>query len=322
MKNYSIDDVTVVVIGRNEGGNLPRCFESIQKITRRIVFVDSNSSDRSVEIAQEYGIPVIVALDSNFYSAALGRMVGATKCETSLIQFLDGDMELAPDWMPTAVRFMNDNLKAAVAHGFKREFKNENNLEEYTIKADQKNWRSDYLQGAYLIKREVYQASGGLDPRFPGEEERDLYVRIHDLGHEVWYIHHLMSSHYDFKDRGWRYLFVSDVAGTVSIPLVKSLKNGKLLAYLYVYRWLVPVLVADIMSIIALLSFTWSGLIGAIGIQIFTFFYAYLIKRPGYFIIWKSALLNIHRTVRLMRRDIRFSEKVVKLPIVFPANRV
>ena len=311
MKSYSIDDVTVVVIGRNEATNLPRCFASIQRLTRRIVFVDSNSSDRSVEIAREYGIPVIVVLDSNFYSAALGRMVGAKKCETSLMQFLDGDMELAPDWIPTAIQFMNRNQKAAVVHGFKREFKNEKDLEHYSIKADKKNWRSDYLQGAYLIKRDVYRESGGLDPRFPGEEERDLYVRIHDIGHEVWYIHHLMSSHYDFKDRGWRYLFVSDVAGTVSIPLAKSLNNGKLLACLYVYRRLVPVLVADIMSFIALLSFSWVGLIGAIGIQFVAFFYALLIGRPGYFIIWKSALLNIHRTVRLMRRDIQCSERVV-----------
>ncbi|MBM3347339.1 MAG: glycosyltransferase family 2 protein, partial [Betaproteobacteria bacterium] len=244
MKNYSIDDVTVVVIGRNEAGNLPRCFASIQRLTRRIVFADSNSSDRSVEIAREYGIPVIVVLDSNFYSASLGRMVGAKKCETPLIQFLDGDMELDPDWMPTAVQFMNANSKAAVVHGFKREYKDEKDLKSFTIKADQKNWRSDYLQGAYLIKRDVYQASGGLDPRFPGEEERDLYIRIHDLGHEVWYVHHLMSSHYDFKDRGWRYLFVSDVAGTVTIPLVKSVMSGKLCAYMYVYRRLVPVLVA------------------------------------------------------------------------------
>lgn len=311
MKNHSIDDVTVVVIGRNEAKNLPRCFDSIRKVTRRIVFVDSASSDRSVEIAQEHGVPVIVVLDSNFYSASLGRMVGAKKCGTPLIQFLDGDMELAPDWIPAAVQFVNDNPKAAVVHGFKREFKNEKNLEQYTIKADQKNWRSDYLQGAYLIKRAVYQASGGLDPRFPGEEERDLYVRIHDLGHEVWYIHHLMSSHYDFKDRGWRYLFVSDVAGTVSIPLVKSVRNGRLLAYLYVYRRMVPVLAADVLSLVALLSFSWPGLIGAVGIQIAAFVYAYLIKRPGYFIIWKSALLNIHRTVRLMSRDIRFSERVV-----------
>lgn len=310
MKDYSIDDVTVVVIGRNEARNLPRCFASIQKLTRRIVFVDSNSSDRSVEIAREYGIPVIVVLDSNFYSASLGRMVGARKCETPLIQFLDGDMELDPDWIPTAARFMNENLKAGVVHGFKREYKNEKDLTAYTIKADEKNWRSDYLQGAYLIKRDVYQKSGGLDPRFPGEEERDLYVRIHDLGHEVWYIHHLMSSHYDFKDRGWRYLFVSDVAGTVSIPLLKSLRNGKFIAYLYVYRRLVPVLIADILSLIALLSFSMSGLIWAMGIQIVAFFYARLIKRLGYFIIWKSALLNIHRTVRMMNRDIRFTERV------------
>jgi glycosyltransferase involved in cell wall biosynthesis len=308
---YSIDDVTVVVIGRNEAANLPRCFSSIQKITRRIVYVDSHSSDRSIEVAREYGVPVIVALDSNFYSASLGRMVGAKKCETALIQFLDGDMELAPEWVPTAVDFMNENPRAAVVHGFKREYKDEEDLTSFTIKADRRNWRSDYLQGAYLIQRGVYQASGGLDPRFPGEEERDLYIRIHDLGYEVWYIHHLMSSHYDFKDRGWRYLFASDVAGTVTIPLLKSIASGRLLAYMYVYRRLLPVLLADILAMLALLSFSGTGLMAAGGIQLVAFAYARAIKRPGYFILWKSALLNVNRTVRIMRRNIQCSERVI-----------
>ena len=309
MSNYSLDDVTVVVIGKNEATNLDRCFSSIKKITDHVVFVDSNSTDNSIEIAQKHDISTIVVLNSNFYSASLGRMVGASKCKTRLIQFLDGDMELDHEWIAKAMDFMNRNKKAAVVHGFKREYKK--NPIDYTIKADEKDWRSDYLQGAYLILREVYMRAGGLDPRFPGEEERDLYVRIHDLGYEVWYIHQLMSSHYDFKDRGWRYLFLSDVAGAISVPLIKSISNGKLLAYIYVYRRLLPVMAADFFSVISLLTFSSYGLLSAVTAQVLALIYAYLIKRPGYFIIWKSALINIHRTLRILRRDIHFSESSI-----------
>jgi len=309
MNGYTIDDVTVVIIGRNEGANLPRCFESVQKATKQIVYVDSNSTDHSLEIAGRYQIPVIVRLESNFYSASLGRTAGAKKVTTRLIQFLDGDMELAEGWLGKAVEFMNRNPKAAVVHGYKKEYKT--NLQDYKIKADTEDWRSDYLQGSYLISRSVYELAGGLDPRFSGEEERDLYVRIDKAGSEVWYHHALMASHYDFKARGWKYLFFSDVAGAVMVPFVKYVLSDKFMSYMYVYRRMLPVLAIDLASILALLSLTIAGLATAVVLQIAAFFYTAVIKRPGYFIIWKSALFNIHRTIRIMRRRIHCVPVVV-----------
>jgi glycosyltransferase involved in cell wall biosynthesis len=308
MNQYSIEDVTVVVIGRNEGANLPRCFESIQHVTKNIVFVDSRSTDNSLDVAREFGVPVVITLESNFYSASLGRVVGAKHVKTPLIQFLDGDMKLDGNWIAGAVQFLNEKPKAAVVHGFKHEYKK--NDRDYVVKADERDWRSDYLQGAYLIKREAYEEADGLDPRFPGEEERDLYVRLHAHGHEVWYKHQLMSSHYDFKDRGWRYLFFSDVAGVITVPLIKSLAAGNILPYIYVYRRLLPVLLADFVSLLFLLTFSWTGVVLALAAQLVAFVYARAIKRPGYFIIWKSALLNFRRTVRIMRRKVQYHEHV------------
>jgi glycosyltransferase involved in cell wall biosynthesis len=309
MINFTIDDVTVVVIGKNEESNLSRCFESVKKVTNNIVFVDSNSSDNSIEVAKKYDIPVIVVLDSNFYSASLGRSVGATKVNTKLIQFLDGDMELDPEWLLEASNFMNKNVNIAVVHGFKKEFKK--NTIDFIIKSDYKDWRADYIQGAYLIQSSVYEQAGGLDPRFPGEEERDLYVRIHELGYEAWYRHKLMASHYDFKDRGWKYLLFSDVAGAISVPLVKSLFSGRIRSYIYVYRRLLLVLSLDLISLIAILSFTWVGLGLMLVVQLLALGYVISIKRPGYFIIWKSALINIHRTVRILNRNIDCKEQVI-----------
>ena len=161
-----------------------------------------------------------------------------------------------------------------------------------------------------MIKREIYEAAGGLDPRFPGEEERDLYVRIHDLGHQVWYIHKLMSSHYDFKQRGWRYLLFTDVAGAILVPLMKSVGAGNMISYIYVYRRLLPVLLTDIFTFVALMQLSATGIWIAVGLQSLTLIYVYLIKRPGYFIIWKSALLNFHRAIRILRRDVRCAELV------------
>ena len=42
----------VVLIGRNEGERLRRCLESVLKLTNRVAYADSASSDGSVELAR------------------------------------------------------------------------------------------------------------------------------------------------------------------------------------------------------------------------------------------------------------------------------
>ena len=309
IENLSVNDVTFVVIGKNEASNLERCFQSIKKYSNQIIYVDSSSSDNSLDVAKELNISKILKLKSSYYSASLGRVVGAMHVNTKCIQFLDGDMTIESDWLEFALEKINSNNKIAVVHGFKKEFKK--NVIDYVIKSDTKDWQSDYLQGAYLIKTKIYKDAGGLDPNFPGEEERDFYIRIRELGYQVWYIHQLMASHYDFKLRGYKYLFNSEVAGAIFVPLMKSIKNGTMKPYFFVYRRLMPSLFIDIISSFLLLMiviFQLEGLfLWLIALQMSSFLYAFIIKRIGYFIIWKSAFFNIHRSFRIYNRTIEYS---------------
>ena len=66
-----MDDVGVVVIGRNEGDRLIRCcLQSVK--TLDIVYVDSGSTDRSVEAAADIGA-CVVSMDLTVCSLLLGR---------------------------------------------------------------------------------------------------------------------------------------------------------------------------------------------------------------------------------------------------------
>ena len=313
MTAYAIADITFVVIGRNEAANLPRCFESIKKVSSKIVFVDSNSSDDSVEVAKRHNIERIVKLTANHYSASLGRSVGAGLVQTDLIQFIDGDMALSEDWPQHALDFLNKDYKIAVVHGYKREHKK--NYEEYSIKADKEDHRSDYLQGAFCIVTEVYRKSGGLDIRFIGEEERDMYIRIHSLGYEVWYHHQLMASHYDFKNRGIKYLFFTDISALVWIPLLKSVKSGNLRSYLYVYRRMIIFFPIELLSIylliIGLISGNISYFLFTLVSQFCGFIYARAIRRIGYFVIWKSAIINFFRIPNILFKRVVYSVDIL-----------
>ena len=52
----------IVAIGRNEGDRLRQCLESVDPKSRPVVYVDSGSTDGSVELAHSFGAEV-VALD-------------------------------------------------------------------------------------------------------------------------------------------------------------------------------------------------------------------------------------------------------------------
>ena len=307
---FSKKDVTFVIIGKNEELNLNRCFKSVKVETNNIIYVDSNSTDNSINVAKKNDIIKIIKFNSNYYTASLARHIGAKHVKSKLIHFLDGDMTLANGWLEKSIDFMNSNKKIAVVHGYKKEYKND--LINFSIKKDSKNWQSDYLQGSYLIKTKSYFEAGELDSRFPGEEERDLYVRIFYNGGQVWYLDQLMASHYDFKKRGFKYLFVSNVSVAILIPLFKFFNFQYFLSYLFVYRRLVLVLFFELLSFISFLFSGYHVVLVFIIIQLFSLLYCLSIKRIGYFILWKSAFLNFIRVFKLINRKAIYKIDIIK----------
>ena len=76
-KSSAVFDLSVVVIGRNEGDRLITCLRSVQAMRgdferAEIIYVDSASADRSPERARELGAKVIV-LEAGDLSAAKAR---------------------------------------------------------------------------------------------------------------------------------------------------------------------------------------------------------------------------------------------------------
>ncbi len=50
--------LSVILITRNEEANLDDCLASLEGIAQQVVVVDTNSSDRTIEIAQNYGATI------------------------------------------------------------------------------------------------------------------------------------------------------------------------------------------------------------------------------------------------------------------------
>ena len=71
-----MSDLGIVAIGRNEGERLRRCLESLVGRGLPIVYVNGNSTDGSVELAQSMGVEVVREDPTRSNCAATARNEG------------------------------------------------------------------------------------------------------------------------------------------------------------------------------------------------------------------------------------------------------
>jgi glycosyltransferase involved in cell wall biosynthesis len=85
-------DMTVVIPVRNAEVLLPGCLESaLRERPHAIIVVDGQSTDRSVEIAREYGVIVI---SDEGRGLPVARQLGAELAETRYVALIDADVVL------------------------------------------------------------------------------------------------------------------------------------------------------------------------------------------------------------------------------------
>ena len=118
--------VGVVLIGRNEGERLVRCLASLSGRVEPVVYVDSGSTDGSVERASGAGAEVVELDPTRAFTAARARNAGFRRLlevnpETRFVQFVDGDCGLGADWLDAARSHLEENEDVGVVCGRRRE---------------------------------------------------------------------------------------------------------------------------------------------------------------------------------------------------------
>ena len=86
--------LSVIIITRNEEANLADCLASLEGIAEQIVVVDTNSSDRTLEIAKSYGAAIAQPPDWPGFGPQKNRALDLATGEWVLS--LDADERLTP----------------------------------------------------------------------------------------------------------------------------------------------------------------------------------------------------------------------------------
>ena len=196
------EDVGVVVIGRNEGDRLVRCLASVKACTRNIVYVDSGSTDESVDYAARIGACVVQLDLTRPFTAARARNEGysalkSLQPDARFVQFIDGDCSLAPGWVEMARTFLGQRSDVAVVCGRRRERHPETSI--YNQLCDLE-WNTPIGEavacgGDALMRAEAFESVGGFQPRLIAGEEPELCIRLRKIGWTIWRLDADMTEH-------------------------------------------------------------------------------------------------------------------------------
>jgi len=245
--------VSVVVIGRNEGGRLMRCLDSITAMNRHgfeieTIYVDSASTDNSPRKAAARGARVI-EIQPERPSAALGRNAGWRAARGEYILFLDGDTVLHPEFVTQALAEMDDP-KVAIVWGHRREMDPAQSIYVRVLDLD---WvyppgPSEFCGGDALMRRSALERAGGFDASLIAGEEPELCRRMRALGHVILHIDTPMTLHDLAINRfspywkrafraGHAYAEVSDRFRDSTDPLWRSDSRRNLLHGSFLLAW-------------------------------------------------------------------------------------
>ncbi|MFN9708341.1 MAG: glycosyltransferase family 2 protein [Burkholderiales bacterium] len=192
----------IVIIGRNEGERLRACLHSVARAGACVVYVDSGSTDGSVELAQSVGVNVVPLTCSQPFTAARARNAGFSRLqylapEIRYVQFIDGDCEVLPGWLLQALIFLEAHPGVAAVCGRRRErFPHRSVYNKLCdVEWDTPIGEARSFGGDALVRANALREVGGYRDDLIAGEEPELCVRLRAAGWRLWRLPHDMTWH-------------------------------------------------------------------------------------------------------------------------------
>ena len=214
--------ICFIIIGRNEGHKLVRCIHSIKRTIDEndigdyeIIYVDSKSTDDSINLVSGLDEKLQIFRITGKVNPAIGRNIGAEASDADIYCFIDGDMELVPEFFPEVMDSAGRLKYPFVSGQFKNIYYDQNNQRigsELYVKSVLKKDKYEITTGGlFLIEKNLWDSIGGMDVRFRTGEDLDLGLRLARKGHlllrkkALFALHHTQP--YKSRSRMWQDLF-------------------------------------------------------------------------------------------------------------------
>lgn len=207
------NNISIVVIGRNEAYNLDQTFQAILSINYpkdnyELIYVDTNSTDNSVEIANKYTDKVFIE-KREWSTPGLARNRGLVEAKNEIIHFIDGDIIIDKDYIKYAVaKMQEDNIDAVYGFLLEKSSKGVNDLLLTHWKSRVEGYHNA-TGGGGTYKKSALLSINGYDERIRKGQETEMGERFLKAGCKIWFMDKKMGEH-DYgvkkvKDLLWIY---------------------------------------------------------------------------------------------------------------------
>ncbi len=193
--------ISVVITVRNEAPHLPRLLDGlvVQEGPFEVVVVESESRDRTLEIAREYArrYPDLIRVFSRPGSRGIGRNAGVEEARGDLVAFIDGDCFPDSQWLH-ALRGSASSTSVLAGRTVTVGKPQYGNLER--VELFQSGYDVTYPSCNLAYRRPLFERLGGFDPRFITAEDIDLNLRAVRSGAAIRYVpdavvyHHMRTT--------------------------------------------------------------------------------------------------------------------------------
>lgn len=195
-----VNQIGVVVIGRNDGARLGDCLRAAGVGDFPVVYVDSGSTDGSVTLAESFGVRVVV-LEKPF-TAARARQAGLAYLLERLpgleyVQFLDGDCIMDGAWLPVASKYMEACPRIGGISGRRIEQRCEALFYSrlLDIDWDQPAGEAEHVGGDSLLRVAALRQVDGWAGELIAGEDPDISFRMRDQHWQIMRLQDLMTTH-------------------------------------------------------------------------------------------------------------------------------
>lgn len=268
MQDQLIENVSFIVIAKDEEFALSKCLESLASAPTRnceYFFVDSDSKDNSLKLMNGFdnndsSEPVSVFQIQGDINSAIARNVGIERASKEILFLIDGDTEINPSFLQMALKRMRDDKSlVGIVGKLAEQFYDNSYSSKIRFLDDRFNINKEkqifHAGGNIICRRSIIELSGIQNPIFKRSQDLDFSLRLSRYGKILALPHRLGTHHtleyrkrslsFGFKGYG-KYLGYLTRANITYFNGLKSTVNGQsghfIGVFLYIYSIFVLIL--------------------------------------------------------------------------------
>ena len=211
-----IDNLSFIVIARNEAFAVQKCLGSIASMPLadcEVICVDSDSTDTTLDVMKSYGGKIQnlrIVQCSGYVNAAVARNAGMEYATKQHIFFVDGDVELYPEFIAEALdRIQSGKADAVTGKLLEIQYSSDYTREiRRLVRREHMTREKKCLMtgGIFIVTKAMVDAIGEWDSSFWRSQDLDYTLRISRHG-TLLQLPQFIGVHHtqEFHDRSWEH---------------------------------------------------------------------------------------------------------------------